>query len=254
MEESLVRVIKGPDENVTATLLQGQTVLGRGSKAGLKLSPATVSWEHAVITRNGDVYILENLSAHGTWLNDAKVAGRMSLKPRDVIKLADDVWVRFEPSGMPQGLLARRNLLIAGALILVLGGLVVALDPFSGPSGPPADWNRTHRIIKEWLETQNQLPATVLQLYETGWRCHVAGDEREAHTQWLQLQLLLDRLEPQWQFNAFSASKPKALREMVTALPDSHLLKPTDDEAKAALVQFTRFYLDWSGKYSKDAI
>lgn len=251
--ESIIRVIKGADQGTTATLLQGQTVLGRGAKAGLKFTAPSVSWEHALVSRSGDDYYLENLSAHGTWVNDTRVAGKVRLRPRDEIKLADDAVVRFEPAGMPQGLLARRNLLILAMVVVVLcGGILALFNPFAEPAGVKPDWDRTFATLSEFLDKEvktDRLSPMVQQLFQTGWRLHLAGDEHGAQGQWFRLQFLLDSLEPKYHFNKIAADNPQALHDLCRALPNSPEARPDNDVAAAATVQFVRYYLDWSTKF-----
>src|SRR5947209_18578138 len=94
----LIRVIQGPEQGQERLLQPGPNRVGRGRSAGLKLSPEDVSWEHAVVTRDGDEYYVENLSAQGTWVGDARVNGRVRLKPRDRIRLSEETILRVEPA------------------------------------------------------------------------------------------------------------------------------------------------------------
>ncbi len=255
--ESIIRVIKGADQGATATLLQGPTVIGRGAKAGLKLTPASVSWEHAVVNRNADDYYLENLSAHGTWVNDTKVSGRVKLRPRDAIKLSDEAILRFEPAGMPQGLMARRNLLIMIILVLlvVVGGLAI-FNPFAAPPTPPPNYTRSYESLSKWLDgkvkdSSEPMPIETKRLFSTAWRLYKAEDYADSRDLWLKLQLLMESQDSKFQFHAFAAENPKALDSLNTAPEGSELLKLNDNNeevARAAFVQFVQRCLDSSAK------
>jgi hypothetical protein len=253
--ESIIRVIKGPDEGGTATLLPGQTVIGRGAKSGLKLTTPAVSYEHAVISRIGEDYFVENLSAHGTWVNDVKVAGRVRLRPRDQLKLADDTVLRFEPEGMPEGLLARRNLLIVAVVVLAVSGMIVAyVNPFAAASEGLVDWNRTYKTIDQWVArevAQNRIPQKAQILLETGWRLHIAGNDRDAAAQWLNLKLLLDTLESAEHFSDYDGQYRTALHELCFAKPDSPQAYPSEEQTAAATIQFVRYWLDRSVQTGK---
>ena len=73
--DCVIRVISGPELGLEHKVQQGAHVIGRGNKAALRLTPEDVSWEHALVTREGDDYFVENLSSQGTWIGDSKVAG-----------------------------------------------------------------------------------------------------------------------------------------------------------------------------------
>jgi hypothetical protein len=253
--ESIVRVTKGPDEGATATLLPGQTVIGRGPKSGLKLTAPSVSYEHAVISRSAEDYFIENLSAHGTWVNDVKVSGRVRLRPRDQVRLADDAVLRFEPEGMPQGLLARRNLLIVAVIILGISGAIIAVfNPFAPPPEGPPDWIRTQKTIAEWVDKEVQakrLPPKAQNLFDTAWRLHIAGNDRDAGTQWMNLQLLLNSLENTEHFGDYDGQYHAALRELCIAKPGSAQADPGYEQTAAATIQFVRYWLDRSTQAGK---
>ena len=251
--ESVIRVIKGIDQGATAALLPGQTVLGRGAKAGLKLTAPSVSWEHAVISRDGDDYFVENLSAHGTLINDTKISGKIRLKSRDILKLSDEAVLRFEPSGAPQGLLARRNLLIGGVVALLLLGLVASVwNPFAAEV-PQPDWNRAYNTLQPWVDQQVQartLPAAASPLFKKAWRLQKAGDYHDAMPVWLQLRLLLDGQDAKRQFTALAEANPGALNAVSILLKDKPQPTLTEDELAAATVQFVTLCLDSARKKS----
>lgn len=170
----VINVISGPEKGQTFPVPPGSHVIGRGQKAAVKLSPEDVSWEHAVLTREGDDYFIENLSALGTWVGDTKVAGRVRLRPRDKIRLSGDCIVRLEPPG-GGGLFSSRAFL--GLLLSVMLSLAVAAvfysGEFEGSGSSVDDWDNAHRILAPWLEkqaTKGRVPREAVDLFDRVWR------------------------------------------------------------------------------------
>ncbi len=211
-----------------------------------------------MIHRNADDYYLENLSAHGTWVNDTKVSGRVKLRATDTIKLSDEALVRFEPAGMPQGLLARRNLLIMAILLLLLiAGSLAIFNPFAPPP-VKSHIDKTYDILSGWLDDnvkdQSQpMPSEAQRLFNTGWRLYKAEDYADSRDVWLKLQILLEAQDSKYQFREFSAEYPKALDKLNTAPEGSNDLKPDDDEARAAFVEFVQRCLDFTAKKTQSS-
>src|SRR5580692_4976713 len=95
----LIRVIEGPDAGLVQPLQPGPNMIGRGKAAAVKLSVEDVSWEHALVTRDQDQCFLENLSALGTWVGEARVNGRVRVRPGDKIRLTEQTVLRVESAG-----------------------------------------------------------------------------------------------------------------------------------------------------------
>ena len=113
--------------------------------------------------------------------HDTKVAGKVRLRPRDEVRLSPDALLRFEPAGTPTGLMARRNLLITVLVVLVLGGVAIAVfNPFAPKTEHP-DWDRTHNILQAWVTGEvksGHLPQALSRLISDwlaaasgAWRC-----------------------------------------------------------------------------------
>lgn len=79
-------------------LADGETVVGRDSRAGLVLEDARISRRHAVLTRAGGRVVVADLgSRNGTFLNGRRVEGAaQALAPGDVLKVGDFTLV-FDP-------------------------------------------------------------------------------------------------------------------------------------------------------------
>ncbi len=79
-------------------LAEGETVVGRDTKAGLVLEDARISRRHAVLTRlAGRVHVADLGSRNGTFLNGRRVEGAVQpLAPGDVLRVGDFTLV-FDP-------------------------------------------------------------------------------------------------------------------------------------------------------------
>ena len=66
----------------------GETVIGRGTQVQLKLNDATVSRRHATIIRTArGVYIRDDGSTLGTFVNGRRILNPALLKVGDVIQI-----------------------------------------------------------------------------------------------------------------------------------------------------------------------
>lgn len=240
--DARLHVLEGPDKGQQFPLTQTETLLGRATRAQARLTSPEVSVEHAVIRREGEEFVIENLSAQGTQVNDAKVAGRVKLHVRDRIRLTPDTVLRLESSDVA-GLLSRPRLLagLVGTLLLVLL-LVVVLDPFGGASRPP-QWNRAYAAVLEWTQAQaaaGTLPPEAVELLRDGWRLDKAGDYKASQQRWWRLQMLLD--DPnfkRYRFAEADEAHPQALNALL--FPRSGQADTSSDEqAAAALRQLAR--------------
>src|SRR5579862_6835621 len=152
-----LRIIEGPQKGSEFSVSGNETIIGRGAKAQIKLSSPDISWEHAIITRAGEDWMIENLSAHGTLLNDQKISGRVRIRPRDRIQLGDDTILRFESTDGPQlGLLGNPWFLRGGALAVVLAlGAVVAFYYLQKPA-PVSDWPKAFMYLSHWVTAETE--------------------------------------------------------------------------------------------------
>jgi hypothetical protein len=96
MAESLYNIIaeKGANAGTVYPLQEGATVLGRSSKCELQIEDDTeVSREHVRITFSQGTVMVEDLgSTHGTYLNDHKLHGAVSLTIGDRIRVGQNVF------------------------------------------------------------------------------------------------------------------------------------------------------------------
>lgn len=78
--------------NLDSFSLDGRdrVVIGRNTNADLRASRAYLAAEHAEITQKDGVYFLTDLGSDaGTYLNDKRVVGTVTLRPEDRISMAD---------------------------------------------------------------------------------------------------------------------------------------------------------------------
>jgi hypothetical protein len=74
----------------------GESIIGRGTQATVKLSDDGISRKHARLLRRGGEVILEDLqSANGTYVNDDQVTGVRLLHDGDKIRLGASTVLKF---------------------------------------------------------------------------------------------------------------------------------------------------------------
>src|SRR4051812_9223772 len=89
-----LKIISGPEANQEFTLGGGESFVGRSQRCSVRLSSPSISYEHAVITRDADDYFIENLSANGTYINNERITARTRLRSKDRIRLSPEVSAR----------------------------------------------------------------------------------------------------------------------------------------------------------------
>jgi hypothetical protein len=252
--DCVIRVIKGPDAGAELTLPVGPTLVGRSASAGLRLDAPDVSWEHLVITRSGDDYTLENLSANGTWIEGNKVSGQCKLRLREQIRLSDKTVLRLEPVGAGS-LMAGRWQPIAVALVLLFLGLIgyLLLKPARGP-GVDDDWTRAYGLVGPWMERAERarrLPAGTADLFREAWRQEQLEDYKHSQHAWLRLKMSFDSVEDRLRAGALQRERPHALQRMLTPRKDDP--EPDEDDMTAAAAEFVSRRLAWSTKQGKSS-
>ncbi len=251
-----LRVIKGPDAGQRLKLAVGQTLVGKSAAAGLRLTDTDASWEHAVVIRAGEDYFLENLSAHGTFLDGQKITAQVKLKPRDEFRVGLDSVIRLEPADAAAALIARRRLLIGLVVALVLGLVTVLIvQAVNNASKKPDDWAHAYGIVEPWLKQQAARRALPVQLHDAfveAWRLEQNEDYKSSQVAWLRVQMLLDNQESKVGLIEKSATYPMALEHMLNPRP--YEPDATDDQIAAAVVQYANRRLAWSTKQTKSTL
>ncbi len=234
--DCIIKVISGPDAGQEFRCSALETAIGRSARCAVRLTSPSVSFEHAVIVRNGDEFFLENLSANGTFLNDQRVTGKSRLRTKDRIRIGDDTVTRVEsvPSAAGGGS-ARRYLLVTVVLLMVAMLAVVILDPFSGSSSAE-NWPLAYQKLEEWTQREvaaNKLPSESASLLQEAWRQEKAGDRPAASKAWVRLRVLL--ADAEGPNGSASTGNRRALSAIMS--PDK-AAAPSDDEMNGALIQF----------------
>jgi pSer/pThr/pTyr-binding forkhead associated (FHA) protein len=192
-----LRIIAGPEAGQGYVCGAGETYVGRSQRCAVRLNSPSVSFEHALITRVGDDYFIENLSANGTLVNNERVGGKTRLRQRDQIRLGAETVIRVE--SLPQSAAAgsSRRILLAGLVsIFLLGVAVYVSDVFT--SGSAGDWDAAYRVLLPYAQEQvatNRMPQDVPGLMEDAWRLQKAGDRVEARKTWARVHVHLDEWE-----------------------------------------------------------
>lgn len=237
--DCVLKIIRGPETGTQIRVVHGETILGKGARAAVKLASPTISVEHAVITRQGDDVAIENLSSQGTFVNETKISGKTRLRLRDHIRVGEDTVLRLETEGGDSLFTRYRAVFIAALAVLVLALLaVMAINPFKKPPRPQR-WEQTYRVLHGYLERQvaaRRYPPQAESLFREAWRNLVAGNYKASNDLWLKMQVLLDTLEPDKQ------TDPRQFKQLYELLASSReeAERIDDDVAAVCLVQFVR--------------
>jgi two-component system, cell cycle response regulator len=101
-------VLAGESQGRMYPISDGETVIGRGVDAGMRLQDEGVSRKHACVVRRGGELWLEDLkSANGTRVN-GEVTGRRLLKDGDQIQVGDATILKFTYSDEVEEAFQRR--------------------------------------------------------------------------------------------------------------------------------------------------
>ncbi|HVX86074.1 MAG TPA: FHA domain-containing protein [Phycisphaerae bacterium] len=194
----MLKVIAGPEVGEEIRCTGPETVLGKSARSPVRLSSAGVSYEHALISRGQGAFFVENLSAHGTYVNEERITGKVKLRTKDRVRLSADTLVRVERVAVDGsargGTGGGRTKLLLAVVVLMLVGLVVVVAV--NPLGAETSSNNAIAYPKllEWVDAEvdrKALPAEVGMLMRSGWRLDQAGDSAGAKKEWVRLRVLL---------------------------------------------------------------
>ena len=240
--DCILKVIRGPDSGHSAKVGRGDTIVGKSSRAALKLSSPEVSVEHVVVTSTGEDFFVENLSAKGTFLNETKITGKHRLRIRDQIRVSTDTVLRLESEAGDSFFARHRSIVIA--LIAVLITIVIAIivaDPFASPP-PVENWNHAYTVLDGFIQRQiaaKKYPRTLDNLFQEAWRHQLAKDNAISRELWFKIHLQLSTIEPPDHL-ADSRANQRALLVVLRAKPTDP--DPDDETLAPALARFvTRF-------------
>lgn len=241
----VLKTLSGPEKDQVFACSAPESYLGRSQRCVVRLSSQAVSFEHALITRKGDDFFIENLSANGTLLNNERLGSagaagnpadaKTRLRQKDTIQLAPDVVLRVEslPAASAGGA-SRRWLLVAVVLLLVALLVVVVTNPLSD-STSPANWSKAYQPLQEFTQRQadqHLLPTEFPNMFREAWRMQISGDKSNAAAEWKRLAVLLDNWDEK---QSLSGNQPSA--QVMQALKDGKTVDLTE-EGRAALKYF----------------
>ena len=187
-----LKIIAGPETGQEFLCAGPETYLGRSQRCVVRLNSPSVSFEHALITRVGDEYFVENLSANGTVLNNERLLAKTRLRVKDQIRLGHETTVRVESLPLAAAAGSSRRILLAVLAGVVI--LVVALV-LNHESGGTTDMSARYQKMQEYVQEQvatGGLPTDVAALMSDAWRLQTSGAAAQAGQTWLKLELRLD--------------------------------------------------------------
>jgi pSer/pThr/pTyr-binding forkhead associated (FHA) protein len=233
-----LKIMAGPRTGEETSCGGAETYLGRSQRCGIILNHPSISFEHAIISRVGDEFFLENLSANGTFLNNERITAKTRLRQRDQIRLGTESVLRIlSLPGVQSGGSKRRLLVIATVVMILLLMAVVIVDPFS------------NKVIYDWPGAYTQLQAYVQKetdaksfgpetstMFRDAWRLEQARDRAHSGPIWLKLHILLMESDPNTHIQEAARGRPRALERLLKPAKDDPA--PTDEDLSAALLQF----------------
>jgi pSer/pThr/pTyr-binding forkhead associated (FHA) protein len=237
----IIKVIEGPDTGSYVRLSAGETVVGKGARAALRLSANAVSVEHFVVTQKDESLFIENLSARGTQVNDTRITGKVKIRLRDKIRVADDTVLRIESEGGDSLLTRHRQLVIVlVALLSIIAVIFAFFNPFE-KAPPPQDWERAHTALGDYISRQEaakKYPPRMREYWDSAWRHDAAGDYKASVIAWQQLESMILTAEPPENRAATDKNKQRLNDFLRMARPETALEEDRDGIAGVALSQF----------------
>jgi pSer/pThr/pTyr-binding forkhead associated (FHA) protein len=230
-----LKIIVGPEAGLEFICSGPETYLGRSQRCAVRLGSPSISFEHALITRTGDDFFVENLSANGTILNNERLLSKTRLRAKDQIRMGGDTVARVEslPAAATAGS-SRRLLLAAVVGLLILALVVVIVDPFSVSDSK--NWLGVYRMMQQYALEQvarNGMPQDVPALLSEAWRLESAGDRNAAGKAWMKLHVKLDAWD-QIQGRVETSQSTRGLER----LKSGTVMTLPDDDMRTALKQF----------------
>jgi len=238
--DCILKIIKGPEEGQEFRCSGNETIVGRSPRSQVRLSSQTISYEHAIISKIGDEFVIENLSANGTFVNEERIGGKVKLRTRDRLQFGQETICRVE--AVPGAAMApqRRLLLIVAAVSVTLTILLVIVATLS-PAQTGMNVKLAYPKLDEYLREQvehKHLPAQSHEMMRKAWRLEMSGDRAGGMQIWRDLNILMAAQESKMKFLQARHDHPGALADL--ASEDKRIADriSTDAELKAALVQF----------------
>jgi len=237
--ECKIKIIAGPEAGQEFAVGAIETYLGRSPRCAVKLGNHSISYEHAVISREGSEYFIENLSANGTLVNNERITAKPPLRGRDQIRLGQETMLRVEslPAAASAGS-SRRTLLIVLLLLMLVGAVVVVIDPFSGT--PSYNWAHAYSVLRPFVDRQaqaHQFAPETADVFREAWRHQQAGEKDLAAKAWIRMRVLLEDSDPRTGIRDLNRRRGvPALASILKGGADSP--EPSDDDSYAALLQF----------------
>jgi serine phosphatase RsbU (regulator of sigma subunit) len=95
-------LLRDPTDDKDFPIPGTRYLLGRGPECEIRLNDPLVSARHAILTRDGDRYLIEDLgSRNGTRLNGQRISGKTPLDPGDRLELGGHLLLFLGPEPAP---------------------------------------------------------------------------------------------------------------------------------------------------------
>jgi len=240
--DCILKITKGPEEGQEFRCSVNETIVGRSPRSQVRLSSQTISYEHAIISRLADEFVIENLSANGTFVNDERITGKIKLRARDQLRFGQETLCRVEAVPGAAMTSQRRVLMIVAAVSVTLTIiLLIAATLSSSQAGVNLKlaYSKLDAYMGEQVE-QKHLPPQSREMMRQAWRLEMSRDRASSVQIWRDLNILLASREVEAQMGFLQAlhANPKALSQIASEDKRIAALPSTDEEMKAALIQF----------------
>ncbi|MCL2640850.1 MAG: FHA domain-containing protein [Phycisphaerales bacterium] len=237
-----IKIIKGPEEGQEFRCAGNETIVGRSPRSQVRLSSQTISYEHAIVSKIGDEFFIENLSANGTFVNDDRISGKVKLRARDRLQFGQETIGRVEAVPGAAMTSQRRLLWIVAGISMMLTVVLLAVAALS-PAQAGVNVGRAYPKLEAFVQEQverKQMPPQSLELMKRAWRLEMSRDRTNSRAVWRDLNILLASREQEAKMEFLQAmyAHPDALSRMASEDNSVASFTPTETQLKAALVQF----------------
>lgn len=98
-QEACLIIVRGTPLSKRYELTQARMYMGRDASAEIILNDPNVSRKHAEVIKEGEeVKLRDNSSTNGTFVNDKKIEGTVTLRKEDMIKVGNTI-LKYLPKG-----------------------------------------------------------------------------------------------------------------------------------------------------------
>jgi len=193
-----IRINNGAQQGESAEV-EGLTIVGRSPRCSLQVSDAAVAWEHVALEDRSGRLFLSRLSAGEVRVNGQKLSGEQRLSSGDRVRLGPDLELLVVELLKTNGSRSRVAFLAAVVIVLMLGGVGLALVKGKGGKVTEVkvgldEWRKTYgkleNQLNRWAE-RGAYPDEAVAIFKDAWRYEMAGNIPEAYRRYALLDSLL---------------------------------------------------------------